>query len=111
MRILLILVAVCLTGPVYAREAAVIIYANDLPKWNIDEIINHEMGHLNCRNWKHPKGSQANGKAWPPPTRCLRRTFKGRIYPTPVSSFEARARCKGIRGSEMLGCSTIIEEN
>lgn len=88
-------------------SAFVIIFANDVPY--SAEIRHHELGHILCPEWRHPKGYQANGKAWPPPAYCFKRKLP-KIYETPVSSFEARARCKGMRGTEMLGCGVEVDD-
>jgi hypothetical protein len=89
-------------------SAFVVIFANDVPYSG--EIKRHELGHILCPEWHHPKGYQANGKAWPPPAYCFKRKLPGKIYWTGVSTAEARARCEGIRGNPMLGCGIEVED-
>lgn len=91
--------------PSYAAPACVIIYASDMGSAVTREIRNHELAH--CNGWEHPAGfdkSRGFGKAYLPPAKFLRK-YKGTVYETPVSTFEARERCEG-----QLGCSLLIEE-
>lgn len=83
--------------------ACVIIFATTVGA--TEEIRRHEYAH--CNGWDHPAGldkSRGYGKAYLPPKRFLHK-FRGNVYETPVTEFEARARCRG-----MLGCWLIIEE-
>lgn len=104
----ILITAACLAAvsfPAHAKPACVIIYASDMGAAVTREIRNHELAH--CAGWTHPAGldkSRGFGKAYVPPRRFLT-AFKGPVYETPVSTFEARARCDG-----QLGCSLLIEE-
>lgn len=101
-----LLAALMLTAtPAVAKEACVIIYANDMGAAVTREIRQHEYAH--CNGWTHPAGmdkSRGYGKAYLPPAKFLRK-YAGTVHETPVSTSEARARCGG-----SLGCSLLIQE-
>jgi hypothetical protein len=76
--------------------ACVIIFATDAGATGT--IRAHELAH--CNGWQHSHGVEGL-----PPANFLH-PFHGQLYEQPVSSFEARSRCKGMLGKALLGCST-----
>lgn len=83
--------------------ACVIIFAADMGPAVTKEIRNHEYAH--CNGWEHPPGfdkSRGPGKAYLPPKKYLKK-YRGKVYETPVSSYEARQRCEG-----QLGCRRFV---
>lgn len=101
-RIMLALGLMLASTPGITKEACVIIYASDMGKAVTKEIRDHEYAH--CNGWEHPKGWETKTKAYRP-SKSFLKDFKGKVYETPVSTFEARARCRG-----HLGCMEIIQE-
>jgi hypothetical protein len=101
-----LLAALMLTAtPAVAKQACVIVYANDMGAAVTREIRQHELAH--CNGWTHPAGmdkKRGYGRAYLPPKKFLR-AYPGKVYETPVRTSEARDRCNG-----QLGCSVLVDD-
>lgn len=101
-KLLITLLVYSCSTPIWAKEACVIIYAKDMGRKITKEIRDHEYAH--CNGWQHPPGWATHNKAFVPHKKFLRK-YRGNVYETPVTTFEARARCEG-----QLGCTRMIQE-